>query len=289
VAAAVHEPVLSAPEPILSVAPILPPFERVMGAAMFDDLEFFRYRRDGRIARIVFNRPNVLNAVHSPAVRELARLVRAVEADPETRVVAISGAGRAFSTGMDLKELPNGLGDRSFHAAWEGALRGFETMDKIVVALIHGYAIGGGLQLALACDIRVATRSAGFSLPAVREGLIPGLGTLRLARFIGLGRAKRMALLGTRIYGEEAERIGLVDHLVNEDTASEEYEVILRQYLRACSTGARLSKRALITAYDMGYDDFLRYYLDLQDEATASPDHREALAALQELREPVWR
>ncbi len=255
---------------------------------MFEDLEYFRYRREGRIGRIVIHRPQVLNSFHYPAVRELARLAHAVEKDTELRLVAISGSGRAFSTGMDLKELPNGMADRSFHSIWEGALRRFETMDKIVVAFIHGYAIGGGLQLALACDIRVATRSAGFSLPAVREGLIPGLGTLRLARFIGLGRAKRMALLGTRIYGEEAERIGLVDHLVNEDTAPEEYEAILRQYLRGCSTGARLSKSALVHAYDMPYEDFLKYYLDLQDRAVASPDHREALEALSQAREPVW-
>jgi enoyl-CoA hydratase/carnithine racemase len=256
--------------------------------AVLDDLEFFRYRRDGRIARITIDRPQVLNAFHYAAVRELGGIARAVEADSEIRIVAIAGAGRAFSTGMDLKELPNGMSDRAFHAAWEAALRRLETMDKLVVALIHGYAIGGGLQLALACDIRASTRSAGFSLPAVREGLIPGLGTLRLARYIGLGRAKRMALLGTRIYGEEAERIGLVDHLVSEDTAAEEFEAILGQYLRTCSVGGRLCKQALVRAFDMGYDEFLRYYLELQDRAMASGDHREAMIALAEVREPVW-
>ncbi len=256
---------------------------------MTRDFTFFRYCKDGKIGRVTISRPEVLNAFHYPAVREFERLVDLVAADPDTRIVTIVGEGRAFSAGMDLKELPKGEVDIGYHEKWERTLRQFETMDKIVLCLLHGYAIGGGLQLALACDIRVGTRSVGISLPAVTECLIPGLGTLRLARYIGLGRAKRMTLLGSRVYGEEAERIGLVDHLVGEDTALDEFEELIQRYLTACSTACRLSKRALVNCFDMGFDQYLDYYLDIQGKAMASDDYKEALTALAETRVPVWQ
>ena len=256
---------------------------------MARDIAFFRYIKDGKIGRVTINRPDVLNAFHYPAVREFERLADLVASEPDTRVVTIVGEGRAFSSGMDLKELPKGEVDIGYHEKWERTLRRFETMDKIVLCLIHGYAIGGGLQLALACDIRVSTRSAGFSLPAVTECLIPGLGTLRLARYIGLGRAKRMTLLGNRIHGEEAERIGLLDHLVDEPTMEEEFEGLIQQYLETCSTACRLSKQALVACFDLGFDQFFDYYLDLQNKAMNSADYREALAALKAGRRPVWK
>ena len=256
---------------------------------MARDFAFFRYIKDGKIGRVTINRPDVLNAFHYPAVREFERLADLVASEPDTRVVTIGGEGRAFSSGMDLKELPKGEVDIGYHEKWERALRRFETMDKIVLCLIHGYAIGGGLQLALACDIRVSTRSAGFSLPAVTECLIPGLGTLRLARYIGLGRAKRMTLLGNRIHGEEAERIGLVDHLVGENSAIEEFEELVQAYLTVCSTASRLSKQALANCFDMGFDQFFQLYLAFQGRAMASDDYHEALAALTENRDPLWQ
>ena len=256
---------------------------------MTHNFAFFRYVTDRKIARVTIDRPALLNAFHDPAVREFERLAQLVAEDSETRIVAIVGEGRAFSSGMDLKELPKGEVDLGYHQHWERALRLFETMDKIVLCLIHGYAIGGGLQLALASDIRVATRTAGLSLPAVRECLVPGLGTLRLARYIGLGRAKSMTFLGSRISGEEAERIGLVDHLVGEDTAFDEFEGLVQQYLAACSTACRLSKQALVNCFDLAFDPFLENYLKLQKSAMASTDYHEALAALAEQRNPVWQ
>ena len=256
---------------------------------MAHQFEFFRYEKAGKIGRVTINRPHVLNAVHYPAAREFETLADLVASDDETRIVAITGAGRAFSTGMDLKELPSGEIDIGYCKIWERALRRFETMDKIVLCLLHGYAIGGGLQLALACDIRVGTRSVGLSLPAITEGLIPGLGTFRLARYIGLGRAKRLTLLGSRINGVEAERIGLLDHLVDEATMEEEFEGLIHQYLATCSVACRLSKQALVNCFDMGFDRFFDYYVDIQDKAMASDDYHEALTALAEKRPPVWQ
>ena len=140
---------------------------------MAHDFTFFRYRKEGKIAYVTINRPDVLNAFHYPAVRELKRLADLVADDPDMRIVAITGEGRAFSTGMDLKELPKGEVDIGYHDKWERALRRFETMDKIVLCLIHGYAIGGGLQLALACDIRASTRSGRYRRLYTGLGIAP--------------------------------------------------------------------------------------------------------------------
>jgi enoyl-CoA hydratase/carnithine racemase len=158
-----------------------------------------------------------------------------------------------------------------------------------VLCLIHGYALGGGLQLALACDIRVCTPSAEIGLPAINESLIPGLATMRLARYIGMGRAKRMTILGNNVDGEEAHRIGLVDHLVDEERPREEFEQWAEQYMDANSAGSRLSKQAMVGAFDLDYETFLDRYLELQAEAHDSRDFEEAMTAYREDREPEWQ
>lgn len=245
--------------------------------------------KDDQIASITLNRPERLNAMHYPAVRDLDACTQLLEDDHDVRLVTIEGTGRAFCTGIDLKELAAGEIDISYHPPWERALRRLETMDAIVLCLIHGYAIGGGLQIGLASDIRVCTPSAEMGLPAIEEGIIPGLGTWRLARYIGMGRAKKMTILGNRIDGEEAHRIGLVDHLVNEDTMQEEFDALIDDYMRGNSEGCRLAKEAMLACFDLDYDAFLDRYLELQTQAMTSDDFEEALAAYQADRQPEWK
>ena len=198
---------------------------------MTADYETMKLTCEGRLARLEFRRPERLNAFAMTGTRELLDAAHSIADDEDVRMVSITGTGRAFSTGIDLKDLAAGQIEPSYFDMWDRALRVFETMDKLVLCLIHGYAVGGGLQLALACDIRVCTPSAQLGLPAIKEGLIPGLGTFRLARYVGLGRAKSLIIRGNMIDGTEAERIGMVDHLVSEDTAIDEYEGYL---VRVC-------------------------------------------------------
>ncbi len=246
------------------------------------------WEKDGPIARVTLQRPEVLNAVNNQATRDLQAVAGQIGTDADIRLVAITGASRAFCTGIDLKEMSAGKIDLSYHAHWEGALRTFETMEPIVLCLIHGYCLGGGLQLALACDIRVATPSAQIGLPAIRESLIPGLGTWRLPRFIGLGRAKQLILSGDNIDGQEARRLGLVDHLVREEAYREDFEPLLQKYLKSCSKGSRLAKLATNLAFDLDYEQFFREYIKLQALAQTSSDFHEAAKAYQEKREPQW-
>ena len=246
------------------------------------------YDRDGARARITLNRPELLNAVAMTGVRELEALARDIERDPALRLVTIAGSGRAFSTGIDLKDLSAGKIDDSYFDLWDRALRRFETMDKLVLCLIHGYALGGGLQLALAADIRVCTPSAELGVPAIKEGLIPGLGTFRLARYIGLGRAKRLIISGETIGGREAERIGLVDHLVDEGDAMARFERIADSYAAVNSEGCRHAKAMLAECFDRDFESFFALYKERQGRATASADFHEAMAAYREKRRPVW-
>ena len=255
---------------------------------MTGNYETLNIASDERLVRIELVRPERLNAVAMTGAHEMLDAVRRIAADEDVRMVAITGSGRAFSTGIDLKDLAAGLIEQSYFDLWDSALRVIETMDKLVVCLIHGYAVGGGLQLALACDIRVCTPSARLGLPAIKEALIPGLGTLRLARYVGLGRAKSLIIRGNMIDGAEAERIGLVDHLVGEETAFEEFEDWLAEYAATNSSGCRAAKQMLLDCFDLGWEAFFQKYLALQERAVAAPDFAEAMDAYRAGRDPQW-
>src|SRR5690349_17840884 len=168
---------------------------------------------DGPIATLRLNRVERLNAFGNQGTHDINAAADALARDDRVRIVIITGAGRAFSTGIDLKELAAGEIDMSYHHRWEAAMRAFETMDKVVIAAINGYCLGGGLQLALACDVRIAAESAQLGLPAVKEGLIPGMSVWRLPRFVGLGRARQQILSGEMIDARAAQAIGLVEDL----------------------------------------------------------------------------
>lgn len=252
------------------------------------EFEHLTVEKDDRFARITLNRPERLNAVHHDATRDLDAVTQLLDEDREVRLISVEGEGRAFCSGIDLKELSTGNLDQRMFPPWERALRRFETMDALSVCLMHGYSIGGGLQIGLACDIRVSTPTSEMGLTAIEESILPGLGTWRLARYIGMGRAKKLNILGTLIDGEEGRRIGLVDHLVDEDAMREEYEALLDEYRAANSKGARLTKRATVDAFDLDYEAFLEQYLAFQDETMAHPDFDEAMAAIREDRDPEW-
>ena len=156
----------------------------------------------------------VLNAANCQWIDDLHAALDELEAAERLRVVIISGRGRAFSTGIDLKALSNGEIQIGWFRLWEEAMRRIEKLQAVTIARVNGYALGGGLQVCLACDLRVASEDAQFGLPAVLEALIPGTGTYRLPRFVGLGRARRMILTGETVGALEALEIGLADWVV---------------------------------------------------------------------------
>ena len=252
-------------------------------------LETMGWTKQGKIARVVFNRPHLLNAISNQAAIEFNMLADDIAAQDDVRVVVITGTGRSFSTGIDLKQLSTGLIEMAYFSRWERALRIFETMEKIVICGIKEYCLGGGLQLALACDVRVAADNAVLGLPAIKEGLVPGLGTFRLAQYIGLGRAKRLILSGENVNAQEAYAIGLIDYLVPLAEFETRLEEIVQTYARRCSVAMVKSKTMTNLSFTLDFGAFLEKYTELQTVACASEDHFEARRAYIEKREPVFK
>jgi len=253
------------------------------------DSEFMRLEKEAKLAWLTFTRVSHLNAMNNACVDQINRIAMALRDDSDVRMVIIRGEGRAFCTGIDLKELAADRIELDYHRRWEQALGHFETMEKLVIVGMHGYCLGGALQLALAADIRVSTAECQIGLPAIKESLIPGLATLRLPRYIGWGRAKKMILGGQNIDGREALRIGLVDHIVHEENFFSHLDEIADNYLAACSVGTRLSKLVTNQAFDLDYEAILQYYFKLQQRAQFSPDAQEAKRAYLDKREPIWQ
>src|SRR5437867_11130113 len=168
--------------------------------------------RDG-VGWITLNRPAVLNALSTELAAALADHAETAAADRRAREVVVRGAGRAFCSGMDRTALAAGTIGEAFFRHWNRALDCLEDMPKITVAVLHGYSIGGGLQLALGCDLRLATEDAVLGLGATRHGLVPDGAVLRLARVVGVGRAKELALLNENVSPAEARAMGLVNRV----------------------------------------------------------------------------
>lgn len=252
-------------------------------------LEGMSLTKKGKWGWLTFERPEALNAFGTGATIRFERLVLALGEDPDIRIVVVRGTGRAFCTGIDLKELAAGGIDMDYHHRWEHTLRRIELMEKIFIVGMHGYCLGGGLQLALACDIRVSTGDCRIGLPAVRESLIPGLSTWRLPRYIGWGRAKKMILGGENIDGDRARRIGLVDHLVTGERFFEQLDAVGARYVQACSVGTRLSKLLVNRAADHDFEAFLEDYEALQKRAQYSLDALSAGRAHREGNKPEWQ
>jgi enoyl-CoA hydratase len=195
---------------------------------------------------------NRLNAMDMRWMLDLVAALEAVAADPSD-IVVVRGAGRAFCAGMDLDMLAEEGMPAEFFPLQERAFSALEALDRVVVAQIHGYCLGGGLQLALACDIRIVSEDAVLGLPAAREGLPPGMATWRLPRFVGLGRALRLAIKGERIGAAEAQQIGLADHVVCAEDFATGARRLVDEYLEVPQPAARAIKRLTRSAFD---DDF---------------------------------
>jgi enoyl-CoA hydratase/carnithine racemase len=212
-------------------------------------------------------------------VEGLDAAVSAVAAASDVRLVLVRGAGRAFCAGLDLDMYARDGMPPGFYELQERAFRGLELMDKITIAALHGHCLGGGVQLAIACDIRVCAADCRIGLPAINEGLFPGMAPLRLLQLIGLGPARRLILLGETIGPDEAQRLGLIDHLAPVDDFDAGVADVVQQYLAAPATAAiaakRLIRRALATSFDTIYEESRQ----LLAECLASPEAAAARAA----------
>jgi enoyl-CoA hydratase len=244
--------------------------------------------KDGPLATITFNNPKALNALTVATFEGLDRLLGDLENDAEIRVVIITGAGeKAFVAGGDISHLGtlDANSAREFALLAQRVISRIEACPKPVIAAINGYALGGGCELAMGCDIRIAADSARFGQPEVKLGIIPGFaGTQRLSRLVGKGRAKELIFTGEMIDAEEACRIGLVNRVVAKESLMEEARALAMKMCDKSSSAIRLAKEAIDNGLEMDFARGSRYEADLFALCFTTEDCKEGISAFLEKR-----
>ncbi|HEX9579495.1 MAG TPA: enoyl-CoA hydratase-related protein [Gemmatimonadales bacterium] len=243
-----------------------------------------------RAAFVTVNRPDKLNALNDAVVADLGEAAEAIATRDDIGGAILTGAGpKAFIAGADIAELATqGPFDGKARALrGQAVLRRLETCGKPVIAAVNGFALGGGMELAMACHIRVASSNAKFGQPEVKLGIAPGYGgTQRLPRLVGKGRALDLVLTGRIIDAEEALRIGLVTRVVPPDQLLPEAEKILRTILAMAPRALELAMEAVDRGLEMSLDEGLQLEANHFGLLAATQDMREGMAAFLEKREP---
>ncbi|MEU2615198.1 enoyl-CoA hydratase-related protein [Micromonospora sp. NPDC007271] len=249
-------------------------------------------RRAGQVAELMLDRPAARNALNTVMAEQIASACAELAEDPSVRAVVVaSSSPKAFCVGADLKER-SGFGDADLlrqRQVFRAAFGGVRALPMPVVAAVHGYALGGGFELALSCDLIVADETAVLGLPEVRVGLVPGGGgTQLLSRRVGLARASDLIFTGRQVRIDEAERLGLVDRRVPAGQALPGAHQLADEIAANSPVGVRNAKRALTYGADLP----VAAGLEVEDSAwhaTAfSGDRREGIAAFAERRAPRW-
>ena len=250
-------------------------------------------RESDGIALVTVNRPDKLNALNADTVRRLDGVLRQVRDDDAVRAVIVTGAGeKAFVAGADIAELAQMGPVDGVRISREGqaTFRMLETMPKPVIGAVNGFALGGGLELALACHMRVASTRAKFGLPEVRLGIIPGYGgTIRLPRLVGRGRALELMLTGDMIDADEAYRIGLVNRVVEPDALLDSAREIARKIAANGPIAVALALESVDRGMSTTIDDALVLESNLFGLLASTDDMREGMNAFLEKRKAAFR
>jgi len=252
-------------------------------------LSFVERRIDGHVGVVTLNRPEAMNAISG----ELGGAFLQTAADPSVWVIVLAAAGeKAFCVGADLKER-GALDDRGWlrnRVLMRSMFDAIRAVPQPTVASVFGYALGGGFELALSCDLIVCSEDALFGLPEVRVGILPGGGgTQLLARRMGVGRAKELIFTGKRIQAETASDLGLVTAVVLRESLGSETMQLAEDICRSSPVAVREAKRAI----DRGFEVPLEHGVEIEDQAwrraVASEDRVEGIAAFNEKRDPRWK
>lgn len=255
--------------------------------------ETVKVERDQNALWIILNRPQRLNTFNDVLLEELADMLDTAERDVSVKCVVITGEGdRAFSAGADVTMFPKATPVKAeeFSRAGQKTFGKVEEMTKPVIAAINGFALGGGLELALACDFRVAAEHAELGSPEITLGLIPGWGgTQRLVRTIGLPRAKELVMLGNRLKADEALRIGLVHKVVHFDKLRSEVAEIAKKLSEGPPIAMKYAKHVMNFGTQVPLEAGLRLEAGLMGLAFSTDDLKEGVEALMSRRKPEFK
>lgn len=246
--------------------------------------------KKGTTAIVTINRPEVRNALNRETWHALRDTLRNLEQDEETRVIIVTGAGeKAFVAGADLNELRDRTVIETLNGENSCILREIELMTKPIIAAVNGYALGGGCELAIACDLRIASENAKFGQTEINVGILPGAGgTQRLTRLVGFGKAMELILTGEIISAQEAERIGLVNKVVPNENLLEEALKLADKISSKSSIITRLAKTAVKAGAETDFNTSLLIEILCQSIAFGTDDHLEGINAFLEKRTPNY-
>lgn len=257
------------------------------------DFETIQVSHDGGVTRLTLNRPKQLNALNQQLFRELEQILDQVAEDPAVRVVVITGAGeRAFAAGADIREF-EAMGPveaLEFSRNTQRVLRKLETLPKPTIAAVNGFALGGGCELMMACDIAYAADSAKIGQPEITLGIIPGGGgTQRLPRLLGKQKAKELVLTGEALSAEEAHRLGLVSKVVPAADLMAEVQTLCGKLLSKGAVALRMAKEAI----ELGSETDLAAGMEIEAKSWSvcftTQDRLEGVKAFLEKRKPNFQ
>lgn len=244
-----------------------------------------------RIGLLTINRPEVMNALNNQTFRELDALFDEIAGDPQIRGLIIIGAGKSFVAGADLAEIQNDKieENRAYAQLAQSVFNKLEALPIPTVAAVNGFALGGGCELSLCCDIRIAGEKAKFGQPEVKLGVIPCFGgTQRLPKLIGTGLAKELIYTGRMINADQARQMGLVSKVVPMEALLDTALELMKEIIVNSSTAIKYSKLAIDKGRDMHLLDGLEFEKDLSAICYGLPDKEEGVKAFLEKRRPVF-
>lgn len=257
------------------------------------ELNTIKYEKDDGIGIITFNRPESLNALNSEFMSELSQVLDEIGCDEETRAVIITGGDKVFAAGADIKEVINITTPADAYRFAKKDQKVFQKLVNLrmpVIAAVAGLAYGGGCEIALQCDIRIAADDAKFAQPEIKLGLLPGAGgTQRLPRLIGVSKAKEMLFSGNPIDAQEAYRFGLVNKVVPTEMLMEEAKKMAKTFSERPGYALMMIKQLVNTGINMDLDSALEYEARCFEILFSTEDQKEGLKAFIEKRKPVFR
>ncbi len=239
-------------------------------------------QKENHIATVTINEPKTLNALNSKLLEELGAAFDMLASDAEVRVIILTGAERAFVAGANIQEMSGLNYDQAkvFGAKGASVFRKIETCPQPVIAAVNGFALGGGSELAMACDIRIASEKAKFGQPEVGLGIAPGFsGTQRMARLIGFAKAKELIFTGKVIAADEALAIGLVNQVVEPEVLMDKVLAMAADIAKQAPIAVQKSKEAINNGWDMSIDKGIDYEVELFAQCFETEDQKNGMNA----------
>lgn len=254
--------------------------------------EHLKISKSGSIATLSINRPEALNALNSELLAELKEAIDSISSDGSVHVLVLTGEGRAFVAGADIAEMKGMTPEeaRSFAKLGLEVFRAIELMDKPTIAAVNGFALGGGCELAMSCDIRIASSKAKFGQPEVGLGVTPGFGgTNRLSRLVGPAKAKELIFTGDVIDANEASRLGLVNSVTEPEELMERALGLAQKIAEKGQLAVRYSKQAINRSFEVDIETGMEIERNLFSLCFATYDQKEGMEAFLNKRKPEFK